>query len=85
MVTISLDDELLAVLPGAHPGPGEQIRELAVLELYRRRIVSSGKAAELLGMQRDEFIHHAGRLGIPAIDLDEAELARELEGASTLA
>ena len=84
MATISVDDDLLAVLPGAHPGPAEQIRELVVLELYRRRVISSGKAAELLRRERDEFIHYASRLGIPYIDLDEVELTRELESARTL-
>ena len=84
MATILVDDDLLAVLPGAHPGPAEQIRELAVLELYRRRVISSGKAAELLKRDRGEFICYASRLGIPYLDLDEIELARELEGARTL-
>jgi len=83
MATITVTDQLLAVLPGGHPGPSEQIRELAVVELYRRRVISSGKAAELLGMQREEFIRHAGRLGIPYIDLDEVELTRELEAADS--
>jgi hypothetical protein len=46
VATISVDDDLLAALPGSDPAPGEQIRELAVLELYRRRVISSGKAAE---------------------------------------
>jgi predicted HTH domain antitoxin len=84
VATISVDDDLLAVLPGAHPGPAEQIRELAVLELYRRRVISSGKAAELLRRDRGEFIRYAGRLGIPYVDLDEVELAREIEGAHNL-
>ncbi len=84
VATISIGDDLLAVLPGAHPGPAEQIRELAVLELYRRRVISSGKAAELLRYDRGEFIRYAGRMGIPYLDLDEIELARELEGARNL-
>lgn len=84
MVTIAVDDELLAVLPGGHPGADEQIRELAVIELYRRRAISSGKAAELLHRGRAEFIAYAGRLGIPYLDLDEVELARELDAASKL-
>ena len=54
------------------------VKELAVLELYRRRLVSSGKAAELLDMPRLEFIHYASRLGIPFLDLSEAELDEEL-------
>jgi predicted HTH domain antitoxin len=84
MVTLTLDDAFLAALPGGHPSPQEQVRELAVLELYRRRVISSGKAAELLGMPRAELIRYAGRLGIPALDLDESELARELTAARDL-
>lgn len=84
MATLTIPDDLLAVLPGGHPGAGEQIRELAVLELYRRRIISSGRAAELLEMERPEFIRYASRLGIPYIDLDDVELTRELEAPSRL-
>ena len=54
------------------------VKELAVLELYRRRLISSGKAAELLDMERFEFVRYASRLGIPYLDMSEAELAVEL-------
>lgn len=74
MVNVAFDEELIAALPGSHPAPDEQIRELVVLELYRRRIISSGKAAELLKRDRGELIRYASRLGIPYIDLDEVEL-----------
>jgi predicted HTH domain antitoxin len=84
MATIAIDDDLLAVLPGGQPGADEQIRELAVIELYRRRVISSGKAAELLRRERGEFIAYASRLGIPYADLDDVELARELDAARTL-
>jgi len=49
-----------------------------VLELYRQREISSGKAAELLGMERTEFIRYAARRGIPFFDLDETELTEEV-------
>ncbi len=81
MATLTISDEVLAVLPGGHPGAGEQIQELAVLELYRRRVISSGRAADLLAMGREEFIRYASRLGIPYVDLDGVELERELEAA----
>jgi predicted HTH domain antitoxin len=84
MTTMLLDDDLLAVLPAVHPGPAEQVRELAVLELYRRRTITSGKAAELLKMERSEFIRYAGRLGVPYIELDEVEVERELTVARVL-
>jgi len=54
------------------------IKEIAVLELYRRRDISSGKAAELLGMERFEFVRYASRLGIPFLDMDEMELDEEI-------
>ena len=54
------------------------VKELAVLELYRQRLISSGKAAELLGMERFEFVRHASRLGIRFLDMSAAELAEEM-------
>jgi predicted HTH domain antitoxin len=84
MATIEIDDDLLAALPGGQPGPTEQLREFSVLELYRRRVLSSGRAAELLDMRRGEFISYASRLGIPYIALDEVEVERELESSRDL-
>ncbi len=81
MATLTIADDLLAVLPGGHPPAGEQIQELAVLELYRRRVISSGRAADLLTMGREEFNRYASRLGIPYVDFDDVELARELQAA----
>ena len=37
----------------------QTVREMIVFELYRRGLVSSGKAAELLGIPRLEFIQRA--------------------------
>ena len=54
------------------------VKELAVLELYRRRLISSGKAAELLEMERFEFVRYASRLGIPFLDMSSDELDAEL-------
>jgi len=48
-----------------------------VLELYRGGTISSGRAAELLGMQRIDFIKHASRLGIPFFDMTEDEWEAE--------
>lgn len=84
MATIQIDDELLAALPGGEPGAAEQLREFAVLELYRRRVLSSGRAAELLEMDREEFIRYASRLGVPYLGLDEVEVQRELAASHDL-
>jgi predicted HTH domain antitoxin len=50
---------------------------MIVLELYRRGTISSGKAGELLGMPRIDFIKHASRLGIPFFDMTDDEWEAE--------
>jgi predicted HTH domain antitoxin len=75
---VDLGEELAAVLRELD-GPLERAaRELIVLELYRRGTISSGKAAELLGMPRLAFIQHASRLGIPYFNMTEDEWKEEL-------
>jgi predicted HTH domain antitoxin len=64
-VKIEIEEPLAAILHQTNQPVEQAGREMIVLELYRRRKISSGKAAELLGMQRIDFIQHASRLGIP--------------------
>jgi predicted HTH domain antitoxin len=59
--------------------PDSAAKECVVLELYRRSAISSGKAAELLGMDRLEFIRYAGRLGIPFFRMSPEDLQEELQ------
>ncbi len=81
MSTFSLDleEDLVALLRQLNQPVQRAARELMVLELYRRGTISSGKAAELLGMSRWEFIRHASHLGIPyfAMTADEWEAERK--------
>jgi predicted HTH domain antitoxin len=60
------------------------IKELVVLELYRRHLISAGKAAELLEMERFEFVRYASRLGIPFFDMSEAEMTEEIDHLNML-
>lgn len=82
--TIELNDELLAVLDGLNQPVRQSIPQLVVLELYRRGIVSSGKAAEWYGLSRAEFISHASQLGIPFFDMTASEWESERQSAETL-
>jgi predicted HTH domain antitoxin len=83
-VTIELDRALVNLLHDVHGRPEAKLKEYLILELYRRREVSSGKAAELLGMDRVEFIRYASRLGIPFLDMDDRELLDEIETARSV-
>lgn len=80
-ITVQIERRLWELFRPYYQDPEEALREVSVLELYRRRYISSGKAAELLGMGRFEFVRYAGRLGIPFFDLDETELAEEVKRA----
>lgn len=72
-LSIQLDDALVSLLQGLNQPVQRSARELMVLELYRRGSVSSGKAAELLGVSRPDFIRHASGLGISFMDMTDAE------------
>ena len=74
---LSFPSEVLDMLATTYQQSAEVIREAAVLELYREGKLSSGKAAEILGMERFEFIRYAGIKGIPYIRLTPEELEEE--------
>jgi predicted HTH domain antitoxin len=48
------------------------------IELFRGGAVSVGLAAKIAGVSYAEFVDQLGRLRIPVVDYDPAELAREL-------
>ncbi|MGH2558912.1 MAG: UPF0175 family protein [Thermomicrobiales bacterium] len=78
MRNIQLDDDLVEVIQADDESIDRTARELIVLELYRRGSMSSGKAAQLLGMSRVEFIRYSGQLGIPYFDTTDDEWEAEL-------
>ena len=49
----------------------------AALKLFEVGRLSSGKAGELCGMGRVEFLLAAGRAGVPVVSLDDDELVSE--------
>jgi len=77
MRTVELTDELAALLGRVQPSLEKATSETAVLELYRRGIISSGKAGELLGMDRFDFVRYADKLGIPYFRMDKEEWEAE--------
>jgi len=77
-VMIEIEEPLAALLHQTNQPVQVAGREMIVLELYRRGAISSGKAAELLGMERFDFIKHASRLGIPFFDMTDEEWAAEM-------
>jgi predicted HTH domain antitoxin len=76
---VELDQDLVDLLEELQRPAKKAARELIVLELYRQGEVSSGRAAQLLGKEREEFVRYASAQGIPYFQLDSEELQRELD------
>jgi predicted HTH domain antitoxin len=51
---------------------------MIVMELYRRGLISNGKAAALVGLARLDFIQRASDLGIPYFRFTEDEWHAEV-------
>ncbi|MBN2369915.1 MAG: UPF0175 family protein [Vicinamibacteria bacterium] len=76
-VSIELEESLAALLHQTNRSAQDAAREMIVMELYRRGVISSGKAAELLGVSRVDFIQRASHLGIPFFAATADEWAAE--------
>ncbi|MBC8434268.1 MAG: UPF0175 family protein [Desulfobacterales bacterium] len=83
-ISVALDENFLSFVAKKRKDIPERLKELSILELYRRKEISSGKAAELLGMERFEFVRYASRLGIPFFDMSKEELERDLKAAKRI-
>jgi predicted HTH domain antitoxin len=58
-----------------------ELRFLAAAKLYELGRLSSGKAAQLAGMARVEFLRSLVRIGVPAINLRDEEIEYEIRAA----
>lgn len=83
-MTLQIEDDLTRILQADGESPEHAARELIVLELFRQRRISGGRAAELLNVSREQFIRQAAEAGIPYIDFDSNELDRELASVAAL-
>ena len=54
-----------------------EVPVLLVLKRFRQGALSSGKAADLLGLSRREFLDLLAREGVPVYDPTDQELADE--------
>ena len=55
-----------------------QIRLMAALKMFELGKLSSGKAADLAGLSRVEFLEMCGRYGVPIFSYSPDELEAEL-------
>jgi len=78
---VQLDTRVVPLIAKRKRDVPATLRELAVVELFREARVSSGKAAEVLGMERLEFLALLHRLRVPFFDQDPEELQHDVANA----
>ncbi len=76
-IQIDLPDSVLLSTGQSEEEFVREAKFLLALKLFELGRLSAGKAAEMCGKNRIDFILLAGRSGIPVADLDDSERGRE--------
>ena len=77
-VKVELPRELVERLGRFPRIVAREVREHAILDLFRQRQLTMGGAAEALGMSVADFMAFASDRGVPVVAYDPGELEREV-------
>ena len=77
VLEVTLSKDLYSRLGFSQREAEEAIKEFSVLGLCLEHKISAGKAADLLGIRKREFIRLMARKGIPYFDYSDRELENE--------
>ena len=58
--------------------PARESRKLLALKFYKGQVLSLGKATELSGLSKWDFIDYLGENEVVVVDFDDDEIGREL-------
>ncbi len=77
--------DLLTLLRKSRREMEQEAQTWVILELFRRRKISAGKAAELTDLNLADFMDISRERGIEWVSYTDEELEAELSGAASLA
>jgi len=77
VINIDLPESVLLATGQSQEDFVKEMKFFVALKLFELGRISSGRAAEIAGIGRVEFLLLAGRSGVPVADLDAEELDRE--------
>ena len=84
VIRLELDDDLAELLGSSPEQIARTALEIIVLDLYRRHVISAGRATEILDLDLLTFIRWSGSLGIPYLDMTPEEWQQELRAMRKL-
>jgi predicted HTH domain antitoxin len=79
-VTIDLPESAFSALRLAPDKFVQEMRIAAAVQWYAQQQISQGKAAEIAGLSRVEFLDEVFRRRVPAIQVTSEELQKEIDG-----
>ena len=80
-ITVNLPDTAFSALRKTPDEFAQEMRIAAAVKWYEMEQISQGKAAEIAGLSRAEFIQALSRYRVSPFQYTEADLARELSNA----
>jgi predicted HTH domain antitoxin len=81
VLEVPLSKDLFIMLGFSRAEAVEALKEFSVLGLYLERRISAGKAAELMGIRKRDFIRLLARKGISYFDYSAEELEEDFSAA----
>jgi predicted HTH domain antitoxin len=80
-LTIEMSEGTLAALRQDPTTFTRELRLAAAVKWYEMRRISQGKAAEIAGLSRSEFIASLGQFGVTPFQYDADEIVEDAERA----
>lgn len=81
-IDITLDADVADLFGETPEQVARFLLEAGALDLLRRRVISRGRAAEILGLGYLEFLQLLNAAGIPYVDWDAEDIEYELRAAN---
>lgn len=81
VLSIPYSDDLLISTGKSKAALEQELCFLLAVKLFELRRLSLGKAAQLCGMSKLNFMDEVSRMEIPVINLDDDQIRDELENA----